>query len=134
LFINADTTQVFVKLVNDSVSEEMLHEAFSKIGTVKQITLNRAKNCAFLEFQTPEACQKALAQHKVQLGGNQYVLAEERRSFNGPNRFHNNNRPQNQHNNNQNMDRRQTSNHRRGGATRGVNANSGKGRGTPTQK
>ncbi|KAG2234765.1 hypothetical protein INT48_000114 [Thamnidium elegans] len=87
-------TNIFVKSVVETISEEQLQEAFNKIGAVKTCSISRGKGCAFIEFHSPESCQKALAQHKV-LVGNHTVHAEERRFNQNNNRFNNQGRTQN---------------------------------------
>lgn len=142
-----EATNIFVKMVNENINEDQLIDAFSKIGSVKSCSISRAKNCAFIEFNSPEACQKALAQHRVPIGNfGHIVLAEERRFGNNNNnnnnqRYNNNNGGRSQ--NNQNYDRNRSNNNnsnnnnnnnRRGGAvqSRANNNNQGgKGRGAP---
>ncbi|KAI8637893.1 hypothetical protein BD408DRAFT_352865 [Parasitella parasitica] len=81
-------TQIFVKLVNESINEDQLIEVFSEVGTVKSCSIVRQKNCAFVEFNSPESCQKALLQHKFPVHGHT-VLAEERRYNNNQQRYNN---------------------------------------------
>lgn len=58
---------------------EQIKEVFTaEIGEVKSVTLSSFKPTGFLEFASPEHCQKALAQHKVKVGET-IVLVEERR-------------------------------------------------------
>ncbi|CAO3583415.1 unnamed protein product [Absidia cylindrospora] len=126
-----EVTNIFVKNVNSNLNEAQLSEAFSKFGPVKSLNIVHTRNCAFLDFTTPEACQKALAQHKVNVGTT-VVLAEERRRYGG--NSGNMNRQQQQHGNGAggNFERRHQNNHRRGGnnnaggggATGGRNTNS----------
>lgn len=92
--LSVDATQIFVKLVNDQINEDQLIEVFTKVGSVKSCSISRARNCAFVDFYSPESCQKALAQHKFPVHGHT-VLAEERRYNN-----QNNNQNQNRYNNN----------------------------------
>lgn len=86
-------------MVNESINEDQLIEAFTKVGSVKSCSISRARNCAFVDFYSPESCQKALAQHKFPVNGHT-VLAEERRYNN-----QNNNQNQNRYNNNNNQNR-----------------------------
>lgn len=136
-----EATNIFVKSVVETITEEQLQEAFNKIGAVKTCSISRGKGCAFIEFLSPESCQKALAQHKV-LVGNHTVHAEERRFNQNNNRFNNQGRAQN--NQQQPYDRRTSNtnnnnnnNRRGGGATGGgpgqtrINQG-GKGRGVPS--
>lgn len=137
-----EVTQIFVKLVTEQINEDQLTEAFSKIGQVKSCTISRPRNCAFVDFTTPEACQKALAQHKVQVSGGLTVLAEERRfnNQNNQNNQNNNNRyNQNRNNQNQGFDQRRSNNRRQNNQQRQNNNNNnnqtgGKGRGQQQQQ
>ncbi|KAG0170631.1 hypothetical protein DFQ28_000156 [Apophysomyces sp. BC1034] len=74
-----ETNQIFVKNVTSAITEEQLREAFSKFGPIKVMNIAPQRNCAFLDFTSPEAAQKALNQHKVPVGSGVVVLAEERR-------------------------------------------------------
>ncbi|KAG1050409.1 hypothetical protein G6F43_007311 [Rhizopus delemar] len=124
-------TQIFVKQVYESVNEEQLKEAFTKIGAVKHINISRPKNCAFIEFTSPESVQKALAQHKVPLSSGSIVLAEERRfSSNQSGNRYNQGRNQNYSNVSSNFERRPNS-HRRQGQNARNSAAGTKGKNTP---
>ncbi|KAG0056189.1 hypothetical protein BGZ83_006098 [Gryganskiella cystojenkinii] len=84
---------IYIKNVTDRMSLDQLRAAFSKFGVVTHLELTLKKNCAFLDFSTPEAMNAALRQNTVPVG-NEVVLAEERRrgnhnnSSNGPRQFH----------------------------------------------
>lgn len=124
-----ETAHIFVKQVTEAVTEEQLSEVLNKVGPVKSCNISRARNCAFVEFNTIESCQKALAQHRFVVGGGQHVVfAEERRFNNQNNRYSNGGRVQQQP-----YDRRTTNNNRRGGSNGQprVNNQTGKGRGAP---
>ena len=69
---------IFIKNVNDRITEEQLREAFSRFGRIKHLDMTQKKNCAFMDFATPESVVAALKQRNVQVG-NEVVLAEERR-------------------------------------------------------
>ncbi|KAG0271610.1 hypothetical protein BGZ95_000565 [Linnemannia exigua] len=84
---------IFIKNVNDRITEEQLREAFSRFGRIKHLDMTQKKNCAFMDFATPESVVAALKQRNVQVG-NEVVLAEERRRGNhglNNNNFNNNN-------------------------------------------
>ncbi|KAG0165981.1 hypothetical protein DFQ28_008197 [Apophysomyces sp. BC1034] len=72
-----DITEIFIKNVLPSLSEDQVREAFSQFGEIKSLTVLGSKKCAILEFTTNEAVQKALSQHKVEIG-EIVTLAEER--------------------------------------------------------
>ncbi|KAF9575491.1 hypothetical protein EC968_002752 [Mortierella alpina] len=96
---------IYIKNVTERMSLDMLRESFSKFGKVTHLEYTHKRNCAFLDFSTPDAMNAALKQNTVPVG-NEIVLAEERRrgannSFNNNNnanangpqsggRFHNN--------------------------------------------
>lgn len=143
-----DVTSIFVKGVNDQINEEQLLEAFNKIGSIKSSNISRPRSCAFIEFNSPESCQKALAQHKVQVGSH-VVLAEERRYNNQNSQNQNNQRYNNQNqnrssqsfdqrrsnSNSNNQNRRNNQNQQNQGGSSNRQANqTGKGRGAPTVK
>ncbi|KAF9923687.1 hypothetical protein FBU30_006242 [Linnemannia zychae] len=69
---------IFIKNVNDRITEEQLREAFSKFGRIKHLDMTQKRYCAFMDFATPESVVAALKQRNVQVG-NDIVLAEERR-------------------------------------------------------
>ncbi|KAF9965009.1 hypothetical protein BGZ70_005563 [Mortierella alpina] len=94
---------IYIKNVTERMSLDMLRESFSKFGRVTHLEYTHKRNCAFLDFSTPDAMNAALKQNTVPVG-NEIVLAEERRrgsnnSFNNSNanpngpqtggRFHN---------------------------------------------
>ncbi|KAG8858228.1 hypothetical protein FRB96_005357 [Tulasnella sp. 330] len=59
--VEVTTSQCFVKAVTDNVTEAVLKETLiSRFGPVKELEIIRSKACAFLEFASPEAAQKAI--------------------------------------------------------------------------
>ncbi|KAG0201878.1 hypothetical protein BGX33_010058 [Mortierella sp. NVP41] len=78
---SVENHSIFIKHVNDRVTEEQLREAFSKFGRIKHLDMTQKKNCAFMDFATPESVVAALKQRNVQVGS-EVVLAEERRRGN----------------------------------------------------
>lgn len=104
-------------MVNESINEDQLTDAFSKVGSVKSCSISRGRNCAFVDFFSPESCQKALAQHKFPVNGHT-VLAEERR-YNNQNNSQNQNRYNNQSRNSNNTPFEQ----RRSNNTNSTNSN-----------
>ncbi|KAG0212985.1 hypothetical protein BGX28_005226 [Mortierella sp. GBA30] len=74
-----DALTIYIRNVTESVTYEMLHDAFSVFGTIRTLNVVYPKACAFVEFSTPEAHQKALAAASVPVGeGHDYVLTEKR--------------------------------------------------------
>ncbi|KAF9290782.1 hypothetical protein BGZ68_006016 [Mortierella alpina] len=89
---------IYIKNVTERMSLDMLRESFSKFGKVTHLEYTHKRNCAFLDFSTPDAMNAALKQNTVPVG-NEIVLAEERRrgsnnSFNNNNNNTNPNGPQ----------------------------------------
>jgi hypothetical protein len=82
----SENISIFVKNVQQTMTEEQLKEAFSKFGAIKTLTVVHAKSCAFLDFNNAESAHKALSQHKVNIGS-AVVLAEERRPQGGRGQF-----------------------------------------------
>ncbi|KAG0338441.1 hypothetical protein BG000_003944 [Podila horticola] len=53
---------VYIKNVTERMTLDQLREAFTKFGTVKHLEYARVRNCAFLDFTTPDAMNAALKQ------------------------------------------------------------------------
>ncbi|KAI9283066.1 hypothetical protein BC943DRAFT_105716 [Umbelopsis sp. AD052] len=77
-----ENISIFVKNVQQTMTEEQLKEAFGKFGAIKTLTVVHPKNCAFLDFNNAESAHKALSQQKITIGS-AIVLAEERRPQGG---------------------------------------------------
>ncbi|KAF9404919.1 hypothetical protein BGZ94_003876 [Podila epigama] len=74
-----DALTIYIRNVTENVTYEMLHEAFSVFGTIRTLNVVHPKACAFVEFASPEAHQKALAATSVRVGdGHDNVLTEKR--------------------------------------------------------
>ncbi|KAF8934170.1 hypothetical protein BGZ47_010461 [Haplosporangium gracile] len=74
-----DALTIYIRNVTESITYEMLHDAFSIFGTIRTLNVVHPKACAFVEFATPEAHQKALAATSVPVGdGHENVLTEKR--------------------------------------------------------
>ncbi|KAI1318615.1 hypothetical protein EDD11_006116 [Mortierella claussenii] len=69
-----DALTIYIRNVTDQISLEMLRNAFSEFGTIR--TLNA---CAFVEFTTAEAYQRALAVSSVSVGDGQGTVLTEKR-------------------------------------------------------
>ncbi|KAG0198509.1 hypothetical protein BGX28_008044 [Mortierella sp. GBA30] len=85
---------IYIKNVTERMSLDMLRESFSKFGKVTHLEYTHKRNCAFLDFSTPDAMNAALKQNTVPVG-NEVVLAEERRRGGGNTFTGNANMPQN---------------------------------------
>ncbi|KAF9575642.1 hypothetical protein EC968_002205 [Mortierella alpina] len=74
-----DALTIYIRNVTESITYEMLHDAFSVFGVIRTLNVVHPKACAFVEFTTPEAHQKALAATSVPVGyGHDDVLTEKR--------------------------------------------------------
>ncbi|KAF9179204.1 hypothetical protein BGZ51_007156 [Haplosporangium sp. Z 767] len=75
-----DALTIYIRNVTENVTYEMLHKAFSVFGTIRTLSVVHSKACAFIEFTTTDAHQKALAATSVPVGEGyeNYVLTEKR--------------------------------------------------------
>ncbi|KAL0074280.1 hypothetical protein J3Q64DRAFT_1853004 [Phycomyces blakesleeanus] len=76
-----ESNQIFIKGVKTGMTDDQLKDAFAQFGPVQQLRVSIPKHCAFLDFVTADAAQKAIAQHKISVCG-MIVLAEVRRPLN----------------------------------------------------
>ncbi|KAF7732283.1 hypothetical protein EC973_005178 [Apophysomyces ossiformis] len=74
-----EMTEIFIKNVLPSLTEEQVREAFSQFGEIKSLNILTAKKCAILEYTSTEAVQKALSQRKVEVG--EVVTSAEERHY-----------------------------------------------------
>ncbi|KAG0269522.1 hypothetical protein DFQ27_003210 [Actinomortierella ambigua] len=74
-----DALTIYIRNVTESVTYDMLYDAFSTFGTIRTLNVVHPKACAFVEFTTADAHQKALAASSVKVGdGHENVLTEKR--------------------------------------------------------
>ncbi|KAI9315397.1 hypothetical protein BX666DRAFT_1962380 [Dichotomocladium elegans] len=73
-----EQTDVFLKNVKNLTNEQIKEAFTAAVGEVKSVTIHNNRTTAFLTFTTPESCQKALEQRRVDVG-EVTVLIEERR-------------------------------------------------------
>ncbi|KAF9967187.1 hypothetical protein BGZ70_010466 [Mortierella alpina] len=94
-----DALTIYIRNVTESITYEMLHDAFSAFGVIRTLNVVHPKHingndsrltscspsdttlkaCAFVEFTTSEAHQRALAATSVPVGyGHEDVLTEKR--------------------------------------------------------
>ncbi|KAG0096348.1 hypothetical protein BGZ93_004686 [Podila epicladia] len=74
-----DALTVYIRNVTESMTQEMLLEAFSAFGHIRVLNVVHAKACAFAEFATPEAYQMALSASMVRVGSGQETVMTEMR-------------------------------------------------------
>ncbi|KAF4554236.1 Nuclear transport factor 2 (NTF2) domain-containing protein [Elsinoe fawcettii] len=68
----------YIKNVTDTVDAKQLRSLLEKFGEIVYFDISRQKNCAFVDFKTPEGYQAAVAANPHQLG-NERIVVEERR-------------------------------------------------------
>ncbi|CAG8538800.1 10693_t:CDS:2, partial [Cetraspora pellucida] len=72
---------LYVKVGNEQMNHDVLWNAFSYFGSVKNLDVVPVKSCAFVEFYSQDAYQQALQQRHISVPGfgNETVIVEERR-------------------------------------------------------
>lgn len=76
----AASASVYIKnVVAEHVSESALRQALEAFGTLKELTINAARSCAFADFATVDAARKAAAKGSLAVGKEWTVTVEERR-------------------------------------------------------
>lgn len=73
-----DITLGYVKYVTDKVEEDALRSHLETFGAVVYFDINRAKNCAFIEFASPAGYQAAVAANPHTING-ENIMVEARR-------------------------------------------------------
>ncbi|KAL7921988.1 hypothetical protein ACQKWADRAFT_294109 [Trichoderma austrokoningii] len=71
-------TMGYVKYVTDKVQETELRSALAAFGELTYFDINRAKNCAFVEYKTIEGYQAALAGKNLTVNGENIVVEPRR--------------------------------------------------------
>ncbi len=66
-------------VVAEHVSESALRQALEAFGTLKELTINAARSCAFADFATVDAARKAATKGSLAVGKEWTVTVEERR-------------------------------------------------------
>ena len=78
------SASVYIKnVVAEHVSESALRSALEAFGTLKEVSINAARSCAFADFATVDAARKAAAKGTLNVGGDWSVTVEERRKPTG---------------------------------------------------
>ncbi|KAL8720559.1 MAG: hypothetical protein Q9225_002605 [Loekoesia sp. 1 TL-2023] len=78
-----DTILGYVKNVTDKVDASILKNTLNQYGKLAYFDVSRSKNCAFVEFETLEGYNAAVAANPHSIGGEQ-IYVEERRPRNVP--------------------------------------------------
>ncbi|KAL6885090.1 hypothetical protein HDV57DRAFT_413032 [Trichoderma longibrachiatum] len=71
-------TMGYVKYVTDKVQDADLRTALAAFGELTYFDINRAKNCAFVEYKTVEGYQAALANKNLTVNGENIVVEPRR--------------------------------------------------------
>ncbi|KAL6866885.1 hypothetical protein J3F83DRAFT_91925 [Trichoderma novae-zelandiae] len=71
-------TMGYVKYVTDKVQDADLRTALAAFGELTYFDINRAKNCAFVEYKTVEGYQAALAGKNLTVNGENIVVEPRR--------------------------------------------------------
>ncbi|KAI4192013.1 MAG: hypothetical protein LQ348_003302 [Seirophora lacunosa] len=78
-----ETILGYVKNVTENVDASILKSTLNEYGKLAHFDVSRAKNCAFVEFETVEGYNAAVAANPHAIGGEQ-IYVEERRPRNTP--------------------------------------------------
>ncbi|KAI1437748.1 hypothetical protein GGR50DRAFT_24557 [Xylaria sp. CBS 124048] len=73
-----DGTLGYVKYVTDKIDRDELHAILGQHGELTYFDINRAKNCAFVEFATAAGCQAAIAANPHIINGESIVVEPRR--------------------------------------------------------
>ncbi|KAG5440539.1 hypothetical protein PCK2_000364 [Pneumocystis canis] len=73
-----NSTSVFVKNMDDRISEADLRHVFSKFGTIRYIEMRKEKSCALICFETPAAVTSAIAANFVKMDRNTGLMNEKK--------------------------------------------------------
>ncbi|TGZ82374.1 NTF2-domain-containing protein [Ascodesmis nigricans] len=76
---HAAQTQAYIKNVSEVVSHQALKDALIKFGNIKHFEVNKQKNCAFVDFETPAGFAAARAANPITIEGVSIVIEERRR-------------------------------------------------------
>ncbi|KAG5750195.1 hypothetical protein H9Q72_006129 [Fusarium xylarioides] len=79
-----EISTVYVKFVTDKVQDADLRNTLTAFGELKSLDIIRQKNCAFVEFKTPEASKAAVAANPHTING-ETIMVESRRNKPGAN-------------------------------------------------
>ncbi|PNS15333.1 hypothetical protein CAC42_2668 [Sphaceloma murrayae] len=71
-------SRAYIKNVTENVDAKQLRTLLEKFGRIVYFDVSRQKNCAFVDFETPEAYQAAVAGNPHQLGSERIVVEERR--------------------------------------------------------
>ncbi|KAG8627315.1 hypothetical protein KVT40_004798 [Elsinoe batatas] len=71
-------SRAYIKNVTEGVDVKQLKSLLEKFGEIVYFDVSRQKNCAFVDFKTPEGYQAAVAANPHQLGSERIVVEERR--------------------------------------------------------
>ncbi|KAK8200923.1 hypothetical protein M8818_006242 [Zalaria obscura] len=70
--------RAYIKNVHENVDAKDLRSTLEKFGKLTYFDISRQKNCAFVDFETADGYQKALASNPHKIGGTEIVVEERR--------------------------------------------------------
>ncbi|KAH6606770.1 ntf2 and rrm domain-containing [Trichoderma cornu-damae] len=76
--VEKEGTMGYVKYVTEKVQDADLRSALAAFGDLSYFDINRAKNCAFVEYKTVEGYQAALASKNLTVSGENIVVEPRR--------------------------------------------------------
>ncbi|GAB7345187.1 hypothetical protein MBLNU457_3568t1 [Dothideomycetes sp. NU457] len=71
-------TRAYIKNVSENLDPKDLRAAMEKFGDITYFDVHKAKNCAFVDFKTPEAYKAAVDANPHQVGTDRVVVEERR--------------------------------------------------------
>jgi chemotaxis protein histidine kinase CheA len=92
---------VYLKQVTDKVNDKLLRQQLEKIGKVTHFQVEKAKQCAFVDFIDEATLKAALAVHELKVGDQIVLIEERKRGLKNKNKNRNANSKRH-HNNNTN--------------------------------
>jgi hypothetical protein len=78
---------IYVKGIDDSMTAEGLKDAFCTFGVVNAVDVVYNRQCAYIEFNSKEDCERAIDTHEIMIGDVK-VYAQARRFWNKPRGFY----------------------------------------------
>jgi len=74
---------IYVKGIDDSMTAEGLKDAFCRFGVVNAVDVVYNRQCAYIEFNSKEDCERAIEAHEIMIGDVK-VYAQARRFWGRP--------------------------------------------------
>lgn len=68
----------YIKNVQENIKGPEMREKLAQFGEINHFDIYRAKNCAFVDFKTPEGYKAAVAANPIQIGDEKFFIEERR--------------------------------------------------------